>query len=257
MKFILKLITATLFLTTAILHAADDKTDTRVFELRTYTSPAGKLDDLHARFREHTTKLFEKHGMANIGYWTPAPNPENKLVYLLAYPSREARAASWKGFIAAPEWKKVSAESEANGTIVTKIEQRFMTALDFSPPIQIPSATAGRLFELRTATATPINLPALQARFRDHGLPLLARHGITHLGCWQSVPDQKAPDTVLISLHSHASAAAAKESYEAFRTDPEWLAAKKASEEKAGASLTAPDGVKSLFLRPTDYSPMQ
>ena len=85
--------------------------------------------------------------MTNIGYWTPLPNPENKLIYLLAYPSREARAASWKGFLADPDWKKAAAESETNGKIVSKVEARFMTATDFSP--EFPQAAGGteRLFD--------------------------------------------------------------------------------------------------------------
>src|SRR5437867_3961613 len=81
--------------------------DTRLFELRTYYAAPGKLDDLNARFRDHTTKLFEKHGIQNIGYWTPADNKENKLVYIIAFPSKEARNSSWKEFGADPEWKKV------------------------------------------------------------------------------------------------------------------------------------------------------
>ena len=154
MKTIHKVILALLLLArTSTGLAAEPTADTRVFELRTYYSPPGKLDDLHARFRNHTTKLFEKHGMTNVGYWVPVPNPENKLIYLLAYPSREARAAAWKGFLADPDWKEAAAESEANGKIVVKIEQRFMTALDSSPVLASKREMPGRLFELRTRVA--------------------------------------------------------------------------------------------------------
>src|SRR2546421_7981242 len=110
--------------------------DTRFFELRIYTAAPGKLDDLNARFRNHTTALFEKHGMENIGYWVPADNQQNKLIYILAFPSREARQASWKAFGADPEWKTVVKESEANGKLVTKVESTFMKATDFSPAIK-------------------------------------------------------------------------------------------------------------------------
>src|SRR5947199_8746890 len=79
--------------------------ETRFFEMRTYYAAPGKLDDLLARFRDHTMALFEKHGMANIGYWLPLTNTDNKLVYILAYPSREARETSWKAFSSDPEWK--------------------------------------------------------------------------------------------------------------------------------------------------------
>src|SRR4051812_34553601 len=78
--------------------------DSRFFEMRTYYAAPGKLDDLQARFRDHTTRLFEKHGMVNVGYWVPLTNTENKLIYLLAYPSREAREKSWKEFSADPDW---------------------------------------------------------------------------------------------------------------------------------------------------------
>src|SRR5688572_18516286 len=86
------------FITNMPALAADP--DTRVFEMRTYFAAAGKLDALHARFRNGTTNLFEKHGMTNLGYWVPIENPENKLIYVLAYPSREAREQSWKDFLA-------------------------------------------------------------------------------------------------------------------------------------------------------------
>src|SRR5215217_2848308 len=95
---------ALLFANTMITaSAAAAEADSRVFEMRTYYAAPGKLDALHARFRDHTMKLFEKHGMTNLGYWTPigaAPgaeaNPENQLIYVLAYPSKEARDQSWK-----------------------------------------------------------------------------------------------------------------------------------------------------------------
>src|SRR5690349_25175763 len=89
--------------------------DTRCYELRVYYAAPGKLDALHARFRDHTMKLFEKHGMVNLGYWVPAgENKENKLVYLLSFPNLEARKKSWAAFGTDPEWKKAAAESEEN-----------------------------------------------------------------------------------------------------------------------------------------------
>jgi hypothetical protein len=106
-----------------------------VFELRTYTTNEGKLEALHKRFREHTTKLFEKHGMMNIGYWTPqdAPLSQNTLIYVISHPSREAAKKNWAEFGSDPEWKKVAQESEAQGKIVSKVESVFMDATDYSP----------------------------------------------------------------------------------------------------------------------------
>jgi len=106
----------------------------RVFELRTYYTHPGKLEDLKARFRNQTTRLFEKHGMTNIGYWVPQDEPKSKntLIYLLAYPSREAAKKSWDGFRNDADWKKAQAESEKAGKIVERIESVYMDPTDFS-----------------------------------------------------------------------------------------------------------------------------
>ncbi|MCA9066794.1 MAG: NIPSNAP family protein [Planctomycetaceae bacterium] len=103
-----------------------------LYELRTYTANEGKLDALNARFRNHTMKLFEKHGMKNIMYWTPVDR-ENTLIYVIAHKNKEAADASWKAFISDPEWKKVAAESERDGKLVAKVERVYMKATDYSP----------------------------------------------------------------------------------------------------------------------------
>jgi hypothetical protein len=107
----------------------------RLFEMRTYTSHPGKLDALNARFRNHTNRLFQKHGMALIGYWTPAEGEaqKNTLVYILAYPDRESRERAWKAFQEDPDWKKARAESEAAGPLVAKVESVFLKPTDYSP----------------------------------------------------------------------------------------------------------------------------
>jgi len=243
-----------LMLTATFTALAADK-DTRVFEMRTYYAAPGKLDDLHARFRDHTVALFEKHGIANIGYWVPIDNTDNKLIYVLAYPSREARETMWKEFGADEDWKKARAASEANGKLVAKVEAVFLSATDFSPAVQPSKSTGERVFELRTYTTTPNNLPLLHARFRDHTIALFAKHGMTNLFYWQLLPDQAGAENTLIYLLAHASQDAAKASFDAFRADPDWIKAKTDSETKGGGSLTIPDGVKSVFLKATDYSP--
>ncbi len=108
---------------------------TRVFELRTYTAPEGKLDALKARFRDHTIRIFNRHNMTSIGYWTPedAPNSSNTLVYILAHPSREAAKKNWAEFQADPEWQKVAADSQKDGRLTTKVESVFIDPTDFSP----------------------------------------------------------------------------------------------------------------------------
>jgi hypothetical protein len=116
-------------------NPAEAASSGRVFEMRTYTTNPGKLDALNARFRDHTTRIFKKHGMENVGYWVPQDEPahSNTLVYIIAHKSREAAKASWDAFRADPEWKKVAAESEASGKIVAKVESVFMDPVDYSP----------------------------------------------------------------------------------------------------------------------------
>lgn len=112
-------------------------TSTTVYELRIYHTYDGKLEDLLTRFREHTTKLFEKHGMKNIAYWTPTDDPlkGKTLIYVIAHASRDAATANWKAFMEDPEWISVRDKSEANGKIVEKVDSTFMVATDFSPSL--------------------------------------------------------------------------------------------------------------------------
>jgi len=107
---------------------------TRVFELRKYTAPEGKLGELEARFRNHTIRIFNKHHMTSIGYFVPqdAPDSQNTLIYVLAHQSREDAKKNWADFQADPEWQKVNTESQVNGRIVSKVESTFMDPLDFS-----------------------------------------------------------------------------------------------------------------------------
>jgi len=107
----------------------------RVFELRTYTAPDGKLGELNARFRNHTMRIFQKHGMTNVAYFTPqdAPLSQNTLVYLISHASREAAKESWSAFGKDPEWQKVAQESQVNGKIVASVVSQFLVPTDYSP----------------------------------------------------------------------------------------------------------------------------
>jgi hypothetical protein len=111
---------------------------TAVYELRVYHAAAGKLPELLARFRDHTDKLFARHGMKSVAYWTPIDEPEksNTLIYILYHPSREAAAANWKAFQDDPEWKAVKEKSEANGKLTDKIDSTFLALTNFSPPLR-------------------------------------------------------------------------------------------------------------------------
>src|SRR6202011_2424654 len=107
---------------------------TSVYELRVYHTYPGKLDDLLARFRDHTMRLFEKHGMKNVAYWTPTDDPlkGNTLFYVIAHPSRESATTNWKSFVEDPEWQVVRDKSEANGKLVEKVDSTFLVLTDFS-----------------------------------------------------------------------------------------------------------------------------
>ena len=127
------LIAAAAFATSAT--AARKTADNRVFELRTYVTHPGRLDALNKRFRDHTTALFKKHGMENIGYWTPHEEKDGKadtLVYMLAHSSREAAKKSWAAFGADPDWIKARDASEKDGKIVMKVTSVFMDPTDYS-----------------------------------------------------------------------------------------------------------------------------
>lgn len=243
----------------SLVHAADSP----VYELRIYTCHEGKLDALLARFRDHTCKLFEKHGMKNVGYWVPVDEENGSkttLIYILEHKSRDAAKASFKAFGADPEWQAAAKASEANGKIVAKIESIFMTTTDYSPPLAIAKGDKPRVFEMRTYTTPEGKLDALHARFRDHTMKLFSKHGMSHLAYWVPVDANKGAGTKLFYILSHASKEAGLASFTAFRADPEWIKAKAASEEANGGPLTIQpqaEGVKSVYMKATDFSPIQ
>ncbi len=111
---------------------AGAQTSGHIYELRTYHASPGKLDELKARFRDHTVEIFNRHHMKSIGYWVPTDNKDYVLIYVLEHPSRAEADKNWAAFNADPEWQKVKAATEANGKIVDKIDRVFMEPTDFS-----------------------------------------------------------------------------------------------------------------------------
>lgn len=111
----------------------------RHFELRTYTANPNKLEDVHARFRNHTTGIFSRLGMTNFLYWRPVadqPALDNKMVYMLAYPTPASRTTMWQAFSADPEWVKVRTDSEKNGPLLVAqggVVSVQLTPTDYSP----------------------------------------------------------------------------------------------------------------------------
>jgi hypothetical protein len=252
MKILYSLFTC-LLLQTAIASISNQahaqKTDTRYYELRIYYCNPGKLNALKERFANHTTKLFEKHGMQNIGYWLPADNKDSALYYVLAFPNKAGRDSSWKAFGNDPEWVAVRNRSEENGKLLTKITSVFMEAAAFTPAIKPSHTKTDRVFELRTYTCLPDKLPDLLNRFRDHTVRLINKHGITNIAYWTTIPaDSTQPK--LVYLVAHPAAANIKPSWDAFDTDPNWLAAKAASE--TNGKIVA--GIESITLTPLPFS---
>jgi hypothetical protein len=132
----------------------------------------------------------------------------------------------------------------------------YLSPADFSPAVA-EYAGAPRLFEMRSYTTPEGKIAALDARFRDHTCALFAKHGITNLGYYHPTDADKGAGKTLIYFLAHQDRAAATKSWAAFRADPVWVAARAASEKAAGGSLTAPEGVKSVFMTPTDFSPVK
>lgn len=260
----------------------------RVFELRTYHANEGKLDALQSRFRDRTTALFEKHGMTNIGYWVPTENKENLLIYLLSYPSKEARENSRQDFLNDPAWQAAYQASIADGKLVAKIDSILLKETDFST--NFVTSEVPRLFEMRTYITAEGMLPHLHKRFHDHTKTLFESHGMTNLGYFELLADQEIADRKLVYFLAHKDADSAKASWSAFRADPEWKKVAAESEKTAGGRIliknqtrpksakdadTNKDGVisdaeykshksqpslkaiSSVFLKPTDFSPVQ
>ncbi|HEX3150900.1 MAG TPA: NIPSNAP family protein [Gemmataceae bacterium] len=133
-RLLLGLTTLLMFTQTAPADEPKPAADTRVFEMRTYYAQPGKMAALHARFRDHTCKLFEKHGMTIIGFWSPIDKKQSEevMVYILAYPSKEAADKAWKAFREDPDWMKAKAESEKDGPLVKEAKSQFLSPTDYS-----------------------------------------------------------------------------------------------------------------------------
>jgi hypothetical protein len=248
---------ALLAVTVGLAATARAAADVPVFELRTYTTEPGTLDVLLARFRDHTAKLLEKHGITNVAYWVPADAKDgagNKLVFLLAHKSRDAAAAAWREFSADPEWQAVVKAGGASVKSVTKVETVFLAATDYAPAFT-PGAGNGaapRVFELRTYTTPEGGLDALDARFRGGETALFAKSGMTGVTFTHPLDADQGAGHTLIYLLAHANREAAIASWKAFRENPEWVKMKADSEKAAGGPLTSK--TQSVFLTPTDFS---
>ncbi|NNE92966.1 MAG: NIPSNAP family protein [Verrucomicrobiales bacterium] len=227
----------------------------QVYEMRTYTATPGNLDNLHARFRDHTVKIFEKHGMTNVGYWVPKSNESNQLIYLLSYPDKDARDKAWAAFRKDEVWKKAYAESTKDGKLVAKVDSVFLKPTEYSPKPKIEKQDPARLFELRVYTTNPGKLKDLNRRFETATVELFEKHGLQNVVYLTLLPGQEGADTKLIYFLAHKDEESRSAGFKAFSQDPKWQKARKKSEENG--KILIKGGVESTLLEPTDYSPMR
>ncbi len=256
------------------------KEDT-VYELRVYFAEPGKQSDILRLIETSGMKFAEKHQIKFEAAWVPVDPQDQRVITLVSHSDKASADKNWSGFQADTEWQQAQKKAIANGKIVNRLERFFLSTTDYSP--MLTHETKGeRVFELRSYLATDGNLDALNSRFRDHTLKLFEKHGITNVAYWTFLAGEKttcgqlleavspvggaasasdsgspAIDVALVYIITHASPDAAKQSFGSFGADPAWTKARTESEAKAGGSLTVKDGVKSLFLKATSFSPLQ
>lgn len=220
------------------------------FEMRTYHCNENKRPDLIRRFKDHTLRLLERHGITNVAYFIPTDPNNNSLTFVLAYPDQASRDVRWNNFINDPEWKEAAKQSEANGKLVAKVDQTFMKmAPELSSKIKSSKGNDERIFELRTYHCFPGKLETLNTRFRDHTRKLFEKHGMTNVVYWHTVP-QDGAQPKLVYLLAHKNEEVAKASFDAFRKDPEWVKVRDASE----ANGKIVEKVESVYLTPLEFS---
>jgi len=222
----------------------------QVYELRTYTTNEGKLPNLNARFRDHTIRLFEKHGMESVGYWIPTNETmsKNTLIYILKHKDRDAAKASWKAFGQDPEWRKVARESQLDGKILAKRpESLYMTQADLQNPGFESKEGEDAIFELRIYRCKKDALKDLLARFKAGTMRIFKKHGMGQVGYWHPADVPDSADT-LVYLLRHKDMAAKEASWKGFVSDPEW------KDVRSKFSRPLREKPEVTLMKATDYS---
>ena len=242
-----------LFLMGTSLMAVSQNKDSRYFEMRTYHCHDNKRPDLIRRFQDHTVSLFKKNGIESIGYFLPTDTGNYSLTFILAYPDKASRDVLWNKFANSPEWQDAFNKSEANGPLVAKVDQVFMTvAAELSPKIKKSEGKADQVFELRTYYCFPGKLNDINARFRDYTRKLFEKHGMVNIAYWYTV-ESDGTQPKLVYLLAHKNEAAAKASFENFGNDPAWIKVRDASE----ANGKIVEKIESVYLKALDFSPIK
>jgi hypothetical protein len=279
MKFCLFVVAITCL---AVPAMAQTKSGGLLYELRSYVPEAGRQSDAIKLIENAGVSYMKKHNITLLGAWTPEDAADERVFTLVSHKDKAACDAAWSAFQNDSGWKEAIQKSAVDGKKPVKSFDRvFLIENDYSPALP-PQPVASRVYELRTYVATKGNLAALNARFRNHTLKLFEKHGMTNIAYWSALDGDSltcekllaatgplnsakggmdantpAASNSLIYFIAHASRDAAKQSFDGFRKDPDWQKALKESEANAGGPLTVKDGVKSLFLKPTSFSPMK
>lgn len=271
---------AVVFLSVLLAILPDSRGAGPLFELRVYRPNEGKQTQVVELIRKSGLAYMAKHKIQLLGAWIPSDSKDARVITLVAHSDRAAADKAWADFQADPGWKADLEADSKNGRAVAGIDRFYLDRTDYSPEL-LSQKIGERIFELRTYF-TSNNLSGINARFRDHTMALFTKHGMNNLVYWNLNASDATPceaaamalspsgsptpeiagstpakDVCLVYFLTHKNEDAMKASFNAFREDPIWIAARDASEKKAGGSLTVPQGVKSWILKPLDYSPIQ
>jgi len=227
-----------------------------LYELRIYHASEGRFQHLIKRFREHTDRIFKKHGLKALGYWIPtegSAKKRRKFVYLLEHPSRYEAYRNWTNFFNDKEWEKVMDKPEFQGLLSEKPTHFFLTPNDYSARARNEITKPGGIFELRTYVVNEGKLTGLNTRFREHTTNLFSKHGIKNLGYWTPFDQPDREDTLIYLIH-HANRKQADLNWKAFGQDPKWK--KIARESQVDGKLLAQPPER-LYLKALDFSPLR
>jgi hypothetical protein len=257
-----------------------------LYELRIYQPAEGGQAKLLQFMETQGLKLVQKNGLDVVAAFTPTDPKDTRIVTLVRHADRDACDAAYSKMESNPEIQAAFSNAFPSGLPLKSLTRIFLSPTDYSPALAADAkgtdAKPDRVFELRTYIATPNNLEALHARFRDHTMKLFQKHGITNLVYWNIAKgesmtasevlkgvsptdrgtadiasDLPATGNTLVYFITHRSEEAAKSSFDSFRQDAVWDKVRTESEKAAGGSLTAGNGVKSWFLKPTNFSPLK
>lgn len=272
----------TVFLLTGSVAFAQNPSATKLYEFRSYVSEPGRQSDVLKLISKGGIPFMAKHGLSLVGAWTAIDPKDERVFTLISHKDKASCDAAWTAFQNDAGWKDELQKSMVDGKRPVKsFERVFLTTNNYSPTLEVKDV-GNRVFELRTYVATKGNLSALNARFSDHTLGLFTKHGITNVAYFSVLagepltcaklleavsPIDKASADVdanlpaagnsLVYFLAHATPEDAKGSFAKFGADPDWTKARTASETAAGGPLTVKNGVKSLFLKPTSFSPIK